>query len=523
MLLLASSLLLGEAHADVRRFALLVANNEGDNSSERLYFAEEDAEKVHDALLDVGGYEPEDISVLLGEERNDLHAEFGHIRRAVARAKEAGDEVVFLFYYSGHADDDGLQLGRTRVPFEDLELMLAKSGADVRLALIDACDSGQMTRRKGGTLAPSFVFDVSERLGAEGTVIITSSADDEASQESDEIGGSYFTHYLVSGMRGAADNNADQFVTLAEVYEYVYEETVLKTAQSSLGTQHPTYEWDLSGEGDVVLADLQPATAALVFPAGIGGSYSVFDVGRRTFVGEVSAGGHDTRLALKPGNYLVQVRHPTFLQVAEVRLHQGEVVRTTELVFTAVEYEDDTAKGLVDKRVREAKRPDNTVKVVVGATAPSNQQIASSYYGTVPVSGLIYRSERHNGQWYSLDLIGGAGPGTAVVPGVPHPLDIFVGYGSTAVSFGYQWEWRSLQAGAGLRAGVMTMERSFADDSAPNQTLFAPTGGGVAFGGFKARRFVAELEWHSMVVPYPLADKAFYGQRSVLLTMGMVW
>ena len=44
------------------------------------------------------------------------------------------------------------------------------------------------------------------------------STSSDASQESDEIGGSYFTHYLVSGMRGAADANGDQLVTLAEVY-----------------------------------------------------------------------------------------------------------------------------------------------------------------------------------------------------------------------------------------------------------------------------------------------------------------
>ena len=522
MLLLAASLVTGEAHADVRRFALLVANNEGADSGERLYFAEHDAEKVQQALLDVGAYDPADIVVLLGQDRGELQAELGDLRRSMSRAREAGDEVVFLFYYSGHADDEGLQLGDTRVSFDELELMLAKSGADVRLAFIDACDSGQLTRRKGGTVAPSFVFDVSERLGAEGTVIITSSADDEASQESDEIGGSYFTHYLVSGMRGAADENGDALVTLAEVYEYVYEETVLKTAQSSLGTQHPTFEWDLSGEGDVVLIDLQPATASLVFPTGLGGPYSVFDVSRRTFVGEISSDdrGHDTRLALKPGNYLVQIRHPTFLQVADVRLHEGEVLRVTDLTFRAVEYDEDTAKGLVEKRVRVARRPDNEVKVVLGGSAPSNPQVAAAYYGVVPVSGLIVRQQRHHGRWVGFDAFGGAGPSSASVPGLSQPISTFVGYGSSAVSFGYAWDWRHLQ-----RAGALSVTRRFADESvAPDQSLVAPTAGGLWFGGVRAGRVVAEVEWHTMVVPYALSStQKSYLQRDVLLTVGMAW
>jgi hypothetical protein len=524
MLFLATTLLLNDAHADVRRFALLVANNEGANDSEQLYFAEQDAEKVRDALLDVGGYEPGRVSMLLGDDRGDLLSEFGDLRRRIDRAHEAGDEVVFLFYYSGHADDDGLQMADTRVAFDELELMLAKSGADVRLAFIDACDSGQLTRRKGGTLAPSFVFDVSERLGAEGTVIITSSADDEASQESDEIGGSYFTHYLVSGMRGAADENADQLVTLAEVYEYVYEETVLKTAQSSLGTQHPTYEWDLSGEGDIVLTDLQPATSALVFPAGVGGTYSVFDVGRRTFVGEVTGNGHDTRLALKPGHYLVQVRHPTFLQVADVRLTPGQSIETTALTFRAVEYDEDTAKGLVEKRVKEAKRPDSSVRVLAGGTAPANPQIAAAYYGTVPVIGLGYRREWHNGQWLGFDLMGGAGPNVANV-GLPSAVPTYVGYGTSAVSVGYQWDYRAFQAGAGLRGGVVSVTRSFADESvAPTQTLFTPAAGGMWFAGFHTGRFVAELEWHSTLVPFALSDtQKSYLERDVILSVGMAW
>ena len=77
MLFLATTLLLHDAHAEVRRFALLVANNEGANDSERLYFAEQDAEKVQDALLDVGGYEPGRVSMLLGDDRGDLLSELG--------------------------------------------------------------------------------------------------------------------------------------------------------------------------------------------------------------------------------------------------------------------------------------------------------------------------------------------------------------------------------------------------------------------------------------------------------------
>jgi uncharacterized caspase-like protein len=59
-------------------------------------------------------------------------------------------------------------------------------------------------------------------VDASGEVVITSSSADELSQESDEVGGSYFTHYLLSGLRGAADTSGDGEVTLDEAYRYVY-------------------------------------------------------------------------------------------------------------------------------------------------------------------------------------------------------------------------------------------------------------------------------------------------------------
>ena len=61
---------------------------------------------------------------------------------------------------------------------------------------------------------------------------LTSSSEDEASQESDQIGSSFFTHYLVSGLRGAADASDDDLVTLEEVYRYAREETLTRTAST---------------------------------------------------------------------------------------------------------------------------------------------------------------------------------------------------------------------------------------------------------------------------------------------------
>src|SRR5207245_7416203 len=106
--------------------------------------------------------------------------------------------------------------------------------------------------------------DVQRARGADprGLVLIASSAADEESQESDEISGSFFTHYLASGLLGDADASGDGKVTLAEAYAYAYGRTVGSTAETRAGAQHPVYLHDLGGAGDVVPTELAPARGA---------------------------------------------------------------------------------------------------------------------------------------------------------------------------------------------------------------------------------------------------------------------
>src|SRR4029078_5254881 len=84
------------------------------------------------------------------------------------------------------------------------------------------------------------------------------------------------------------------------------------------------YEWDLAGAGDLLLTDLREAQATLTFSGTLEGRYAVFDETRRQLVGEVDkSAGSDFKLTVIPGNYLVQQRYPTHLEVAEVSLKDG--------------------------------------------------------------------------------------------------------------------------------------------------------------------------------------------------------
>ena len=125
--------------------------------------------------------------------------------------------------------------------------------ADVRIAILDSCSSGVLTRGKGGTRRAPFLMDTS--VDVQGHAFLTSSSEDEVAQESEGLGGSFFTHYLTSGMRGAADASGDGKVTLNEAYQFAFHETLGGTVDTRGGAQHPAYDIQLSGTGDVVMTD----------------------------------------------------------------------------------------------------------------------------------------------------------------------------------------------------------------------------------------------------------------------------
>jgi hypothetical protein len=86
-------------------------------------------------------------------------------------------------------------------------------------------------------------------------------------QESEELAGAVFTHFLVSGLRGGADVDGDGRVTLSELYTYAYRKTLMRTG-TGVALQHPAMTLDTSGTGEIVLTRPSTASAFLEVPGG---------------------------------------------------------------------------------------------------------------------------------------------------------------------------------------------------------------------------------------------------------------
>jgi uncharacterized caspase-like protein len=244
------------AQAAPVRHALVIGANDGGGVLEPLRYAERDAEEVASVLTGLGGFPADHVTVLYAPSRVEIQAALG--RHAAVALAEPDD--LFLVYYSGHADAVGLRLGDDSYPFEALKHDLRAVPAEVRIGLLDACRSGAITRLKGASLAPPLALDGS--FAVDGEAWLTASSADEAAQESDQLRSGFFTDYLLSGMRGAADHG-DGSVDLDELYRYAFDRVVAHTGATEAGTQHPHFDNRLSGAGEVVITRPTAAGATL--------------------------------------------------------------------------------------------------------------------------------------------------------------------------------------------------------------------------------------------------------------------
>lgn len=343
-LLTIGTAILGAQEGGVRRFGLFVGANDGGAERVRLRYAVSDAERIKEVLDRVGGIGSGDAVLLANPSAADIRRGADDIRREIRLAEGGARRVEFVFYYSGHSDENGLLVGGEMFSYRELRDLIADIDADVAIALLDSCSSGSFTRLKGGRRAQPFLIDDSSEMS--GYAFLTSSSDDEASQESDEIGASFFTHYLASGLLGAADSTRDGRVTLNEVYQYAFTETLSRTSGTLAGPQHPAYDIQLTGAGDLVLTDLTSRDAMLSLEADVSGRIFIREGSDGRLVAELEKfSGSAMSLALAPGTYRVELREGADYRFATVHVDRGGVESVSMAMLTPGALERNTTRG----------------------------------------------------------------------------------------------------------------------------------------------------------------------------------
>jgi len=192
-----------------------------------LKYTDDDAYQIYAFLKSPeGGAIPnENIKVLI----DDVATKNNILMSMEQLFSKADENDVILLYMSGHglegsfipSDFDGFS---NQLAYNDIHKILNKSKAKHKLCIADACHSGSLVASKGINFAPAVnnYYSILDNLETGGTAMLLSSAANELSLEYSGLRQGVFSHYLMNGLRGAADVNQNKIVTISELYTYMY-------------------------------------------------------------------------------------------------------------------------------------------------------------------------------------------------------------------------------------------------------------------------------------------------------------
>ncbi len=155
--------------------------------------------------------------------------------------RDGVDEFFVLYDTRAAAKDD------TALRDDEFGRFLDRIESQHVLVFFDSCYSGGLSRSlTPGSRATGDTADVFSDFKLEGRLILSASSENQDAFESPQLEHGVLTHFLLSGLDGAADLNADGRITIWELFEYVRAEVPPFVLQERGEQQLP----QLIGEGE---------------------------------------------------------------------------------------------------------------------------------------------------------------------------------------------------------------------------------------------------------------------------------
>jgi hypothetical protein len=211
-----------EAAAQLPRIWALVVGVAAYNYMPQLNYTDDDAYRYYGFLQSPGGGAVSDdrIRVLIDEAatRDRIIEAMNDI------AVRAGPEDMVVMYFSGHGQKGAF------LPFdfdnfgnklfhEEITAALKSAKARYKMCIVDACHSGSFSGMGNGFLYENYYERLSSNPG--GMALILSSKSEELSVEAKGLRQGVFSHFLIRGLKGEADNNGDGKINLQELFSFV--------------------------------------------------------------------------------------------------------------------------------------------------------------------------------------------------------------------------------------------------------------------------------------------------------------
>ena len=211
-----------------------------------LKYSDDDAYRIYAFLKSPeGGALPDEQIKILIDEDATREKILKMLQHTLLRAD---DNDVVLMYFSGHGlegsfvpiDFDGY---KNLVEHEDVIEILSRSKARYKMCFADACHSGSMTARKeadvSGTIDKYYNAFLDRRGG---TAFMLSSKAEEFSLEDGGLRQGVFSHFLIRGLKGEADVDFDNIVTIEELFKFVHFEVRRYTGNVQTPTMVGRYD-----------------------------------------------------------------------------------------------------------------------------------------------------------------------------------------------------------------------------------------------------------------------------------------
>jgi hypothetical protein len=253
------------------KFALIIGNTEYiDPGLAQLTAPGRDAEDFARVLedQDIGAFD--NVKILL----NQLSSTVSESIDEFFDQKKPDDLLVI--YFSGHGVRDELgalylavkntirsRLRSTAIKSDYIREVMDQSRSKRQVLILDCCNSGAYAQGTKAALGVS-IGTASAFEGGYGRIILTASDSTQFAWEGDKVIGetdnSLFTHYLVEGLEGEADQDGDGRITVDELYDYAYEKVRFATPKQTPSKFSSKQQGEIVLRQSMRLEDIKPVS-----------------------------------------------------------------------------------------------------------------------------------------------------------------------------------------------------------------------------------------------------------------------
>lgn len=214
----------GSAYCYDNTYAVIIGVSDYQDDDMDLQVADKDARMFYNFLTsEKGGSVPSDNIALLLNSRASKQNIIDNSIRIFSKAKK-NDRIIF--YFSGHGGSgffcpyDVTMYGENLLYYYELKALFRKAKCKTKLIFADACKSGGLKGDRSTASGNNNNKDDKMNIA-----VMLSCQYDELSQEiyGGGIDQGLFTYYLIRGLSGEANRDNSKYITIQELYYYVYE------------------------------------------------------------------------------------------------------------------------------------------------------------------------------------------------------------------------------------------------------------------------------------------------------------